>query len=801
MRIKLVSIIVIATFGVSCTKKDKDVDADKNELAAESISSLKDGIWVRIDTGKPYFLSNKKLFQIDSLDEPGTVQFDDGSTIVFSNGQFTDTLRFLSNDLLKVEHKSAAKATPTIFHLLRQGVETATAKGQIKLSSSRLNLTNESMDIKITNTNDSEKSINVSVDSDGNFETPEIESGTYDIEIKNDDAATPTVVENVRIEGPGDNAGIITINDSPHNFKTQLIPRSDFSFNGQTYDATIVVQNFGDNLATGVNYQLTTDDPNLVLIGAQGILDSIPTGSSKTLTFKYQITGLTTESKLMKIKIVLKDTSGNSWEDYVTIEGWKRKLKLHFSTKKNVGISGLAIFENRRTYFFDITNQESIELPEIINGDYNFALSAQNLEQETAYSVGIAKAPKLDLDSFFDTSVFEPNNAEEKSTSVEVYEAVTSYIHIGDIDFYSFHLNADLIPDGTGTAGNPFILKSAAQIDYFNGNFDSISGLNFKLGNDLDLNGRDYGFSVAGDFFIFDGDNHVLSNYKTSVSQSGHLGFFPSVSGGTLIKNLVLKNFDITQKQSAKSDACVGGLIGNFDGKGGFIGGITILNSKITAGYAAGALAGCLEGAAVEDITIADVAIKSEYGSAGGAIGEMKISNARKVKVTGADVRGPIAGGLAGAISGGTNWNDSRVNLSECSVSGEANGGDSGGLAGTGYIVKISNSATSVYVVGNRGGGMVGAGYGVGIENGLATGRVLFSKNGGGLVGGDLQGSVSNRSYTSYWDAATTEVATSEGADNSGLTTAQMQTQATYVGWDFTTIWFPPQPGQYPTLR
>jgi len=56
LRYKLAVMIIIATFGVSCTKKDKEV---KNAVTtSETISSYKDGIWVRVDTGKSYFLSN-----------------------------------------------------------------------------------------------------------------------------------------------------------------------------------------------------------------------------------------------------------------------------------------------------------------------------------------------------------------------------------------------------------------------------------------------------------------------------------------------------------------------------------------------------------------------------------------------------------------------------------------------------------------------------------------------------------------------------------------------------------------------
>lgn len=67
--------------------------------------------------------------------------------------------------------------------------------------------------------------------------------------------------------------------------------------------------------------------------------------------------------------------------------------------------------------------------------------------------------------------------------------------------------------------------------------------------------------------------------------------------------------------------------------------------------------------------------------------------------------------------------------------------------------------------------------------------------NVGGLVGQNDGGAVTG----SYWDMDTSGQSTSDGG--TGRTTAQMKQQATFSGWDFTTIWGIFESKTYPLLR
>jgi hypothetical protein len=85
----------------------------------------------------------------------------------------------------------------------------------------------------------------------------------------------------------------------------------------------------------------------------------------------------------------------------------------------------------------------------------------------------------------------------------------------------------------------------------------------------------------------------------------------------------------------------------------------------------------------------------------------------------------------------------------------------------------------------------VGVNFGGSITNSYASGKVVSSgTNVGGLVGEEY-GTVTD----SFWDVDSTGQAAGVGTNNStfnavGKTTAELMTQSTYAGWDFTNTWW-----------
>ncbi len=116
-----------------------------------------------------------------------------------------------------------------------------------------------------------------------------------------------------------------------------------------------------------------------------------------------------------------------------------------------------------------------------------------------------------------------------------------------------------------------------------------------------------------------------------------------------------------------------------------------------------------------------------------------------------------------------------------------------GGLVGVHYG-SITNcySGGAVSGTGNAHGGLAGCNYGT-ISNSYSTGAVSGGLNTGGLIGYS-----SGAATSSFWDTNTSGQITSAGG--TGLTTAQMKQQASFVGWNFTTIWAICEGTNYPRL-
>lgn len=129
--------------------------------------------------------------------------------------------------------------------------------------------------------------------------------------------------------------------------------------------------------------------------------------------------------------------------------------------------------------------------------------------------------------------------------------------------------------------------------------------------------------------------------------------------------------------------------------------------------------------------------------------------------------------------------------VDNCTVSGTVSvsgtGIYNGGLVGKTYANGVVNNCNSfANVTGyNYNGGLIGQHLGT-VTNSYSTGTVTSTMTDptfyGGMIG-DNTGTVTS----SYWDMTTSGQSTSAGG--TGKTTAEMKTQSTFTGWNFTTIW------------
>ena len=256
---------------------------------------------------------------------------------------------------------------------------------------------------------------------------------------------------------------------------------------------------------------------------------------------------------------------------------------------------------------------------------------------------------------------------------------------------------------GSGTASNPYIIETGAQLvlmkDY--------SSSHFKLNNNIDLDNR--AWPVVKLSGSFDGNGHTIYNLKISRNEN-KVGFISELSG--TIKNLTIDGVYI--------DASEADNVGAFSGYGGSITDCTLkLNSNsVIHGYNyVGGIVGkpyatTISRCRVSSSSQSSVIVGNEYvgGICGYTEGEM--DNCHVVaNISGyANWIGGIVGRFCPFYYAGAEATDAIAN---CSYSGELNGNVwVGGIAGQIYtsaaIIKCCKVDASITVSGDYAGGICG---------------------------------------------------------------------------------------------
>ncbi|MBI5436407.1 MAG: filamentous hemagglutinin N-terminal domain-containing protein [Nitrosomonadales bacterium] len=291
---------------------------------------------------------------------------------------------------------------------------------------------------------------------------------------------------------------------------------------------------------------------------------------------------------------------------------------------------------------------------------------------------------------------------------------------------------------GNGSIATPYLLTDIYGVQGMGNALTS----SFALANNIDASGTVNWNAGAG-----------FSPIGSSLAQP----FTGQFNGqGHTISNLVIN-------LPATTDVGLFGVVG----VGGAVNNVGLLNGTVSGGSDVGTLAGINNGN-----------ITGSYANIG-------------TVTVGATCCSLGIGGLVGN-NGGT-WG-SLATISNSYSSGITVRGyrSVGGLVGDNYGT-ISNSYSSGGTVSGTLdlGGLVGANWNT-VNTSYSTNAV--AAGGGGLIGYDEMGFPNN----SYWDIQTSGRGTSSGTET-GLTTAQMQQQATYTGWDFVNTWGI-SPGNYPFL-
>lgn len=257
-----------------------------------------------------------------------------------------------------------------------------------------------------------------------------------------------------------------------------------------------------------------------------------------------------------------------------------------------------------------------------------------------------------------------------------------------------------ILGGGSGTAADPFIIKTADDFknfaQYFN-NQTIGSNVSVKLSDEISESGLDCSsltdFQPIGDggSLVFTGTFHgnkkTIKNLSITEDNGANVGIFRSLTTDGKIENLTLENLTITG--GGTSSSFIGGLVGSVEG--GTISGCTIKNSTIsclttTSNPTVGGLVGYTAGTISND-TIVSCVVKAETSSTADsspcAIGGGIAGTIMSGSVSGCRVKGTTAVSAnygdqtiesiyAGALVGNNNGGTLSDNAYEYTVTAKA---------------------------------------------------------------------------------------------------------------------------------
>ena len=366
---------------------------------------------------------------------------------------------------------------------------------------------------------------------------------------------------------------------------------------------------------------------------------------------------------------------------------------------------------------------------------------AQNVELKTDTEGASIYYTTDGTDPTTSSSTIQYTSAIEVTTDI-IIKAVAVKEGMENSPVVTFEYIIVVFAGGNGSLDTPYQVATPEHLD----NVRKCLDKHFIQTADIDLGvapyNADEGWVPIGNNSssfrgTFDGNGMTISNLTINRSTIDYVGLFGVTGGTAKIQNVGLENNNVNGHQ------CTGALVGKNLG-------------KISDSYATGAVTGT-----------------DTY--AGGLVGYNRSA------ISGSYTTGIVNGQqCTGGLVGDNYYGTITLAYSTSTVKGK---GGVAGLAGSNSHGTINNSYAKGTASGTEDyiGGLVGWNFDGKVSCAYATGAVTGIDGVGGLVG--REGTVSN----SYWDTTTSGIDSSDGG--TGKTTAEMKEQATYVDWDFTSIW------------
>jgi hypothetical protein len=235
--------------------------------------------------------------------------------------------------------------------------------------------------------------------------------------------------------------------NTKYNFKTKnVIDTQDkddrYMYERRTFTGKLYFKNTGEELAAGLNYEITTDDPYVEELTHDVVMGSVEAGGTAEIPFTISFRRVDKIAHRVKLDFLIRDVNRKEWLDYVYLDVYQTPVNVNLKTKTS-NLKGYFITPEHEIIDID-TKDIVVKIPSRPDASYYFIVSSPlTIGTETAYSLGI-DVNTTEFGDFHDTSAYEPNNVEEQATKLSIGDSIKSFIHKGDIDFYTIDFQENL---------------------------------------------------------------------------------------------------------------------------------------------------------------------------------------------------------------------------------------------------------------------------------------------------------------------------------------------------------------------
>ena len=369
---------------------------------------------------------------------------DDGTELYITSDTVTgsDVLTEIDENQLKVYSNEKT------YYLIRNGIKNVNVIGTInsltnsgqssRSISSRSTSGVGGINVILSNVKDENISTTAVTDSNGDFDINDLPAGTYDVSV--DDGVEGIQTQITLTDSSEDVGNLFLTGDNTNNFKTELMMNDEFIYaDGNTYAGVVRVHNVSQVDGIGLSYNITLTDNTLKSFSFDNVLGSIPAQGYKDIPISMSFNSFLLNERTVTVNTTVKDINYNEWNDSLYFKAYREKLRINFNSEQSI-IRGYISLPNRNQKNINLSNGY-IEAPYTIGHDYVIALANPDLSNETSYSIGF-EAPTADITYFNDTGKYESQNSSENG-AVIVNEGsnISSYLHVGDIDFYRLKMD------------------------------------------------------------------------------------------------------------------------------------------------------------------------------------------------------------------------------------------------------------------------------------------------------------------------------------------------------------------------